>query len=78
MRRGLQADPVPKRRDQSVSLAVFPIMSQNNDPDPYAELDNRADAADLSEGLRKPMRVRRSGQRHGPPASRDFRIARKP
>lgn len=78
MRRGLQADPVPKRRDQSLALAVFPIMSQNNDPDPYAELDNRADAADLSEGLRKPRRIRHTGQRRASPASRDFRIARKP
>ncbi|MFD2649751.1 hypothetical protein ACFSX5_18345 [Devosia albogilva] len=37
-----------------------------NDPDPYAELDNRADAGELSEEFRKPVRVRRSiglGQR---------------
>jgi hypothetical protein len=30
------------------------------DPDPYAELDNRADAGELSEEFRKPVRVRRS------------------
>ena len=29
------------------------------DPDPYAELDNRADASELSEEFRKPVRVRR-------------------
>jgi len=27
------------------------------DPDPYAELDHRADAAELSEEFRKPSRV---------------------
>lgn len=29
------------------------------DTDPYAELDFRADAAELSDGLRKPMAVNR-------------------
>lgn len=28
-------------------------------PDPYAELDYRADAAELSDGFRKPMPVNR-------------------
>jgi hypothetical protein len=28
-----------------------------HDPDPYAELDNRADAGELSEEFRKPIRV---------------------
>jgi len=37
-----------------------------HDPDPYAELDNRADAAELSEEFRKPVRVRRAGGRPGP------------
>jgi hypothetical protein len=31
-----------------------------HDPDPYAELDYRADAGELSEEFRKPVRVRRS------------------
>lgn len=29
------------------------------DPDPYAELDNRADAFELSEDFRKPTRIQR-------------------
>ncbi|WP_375597277.1 hypothetical protein [Devosia sp. Naph2] len=29
------------------------------DPDPYAELDNRADAFELSEEFRKPIRIQR-------------------
>ncbi|MCP8882059.1 hypothetical protein NIM87_00915 [Devosia sp. XJ19-1] len=36
------------------------------DPDPYAELDNRADAFELSEEFRKPVRVARS-RRNGLP-----------
>lgn len=39
------------------------------DPDPYAELDNRADAAELSEEFRKPIRILLA-RRHGPPATR--------
>ncbi|WP_157955671.1 MULTISPECIES: hypothetical protein [Devosia] len=30
------------------------------DPDPYAELDNRADAFELSEDFRKPTRIHRA------------------
>ena len=30
------------------------------DPDPYAELDNRADAFELSEDFRKPVRIHRA------------------
>lgn len=34
-------------------------MTQNStDPDPYAELDNRADAGELSEEFRKPQNIR--------------------
>ncbi|KQT51263.1 hypothetical protein ASG47_19040 [Devosia sp. Leaf420] len=29
-------------------------------PDPYAELDYRADAAELSDGFRKPMTIKRT------------------
>ena len=29
------------------------------DPDPYAELDTRSDAGELSEEFRKPARIRR-------------------
>ena len=36
------------------------------DPDPYAELDNRADAFELSEELRKPSRIARAARRHLP------------
>jgi hypothetical protein len=36
------------------------------DPDPYAELDNRADAFELSEEFRKPSRIARA-RRHGLP-----------
>jgi hypothetical protein len=32
-------------------------MTHCSDPDPYAELDNRADAGELSEEFRKPVRV---------------------
>lgn len=31
----------------------------SHDPDPYADLDYRADAGELSEEFRKPIRVRR-------------------
>lgn len=30
------------------------------DPDPYAELDNRADAFELSEDFRKPTRIQKA------------------
>ena len=36
------------------------------DPDPYAELDNRADAAELSEEFRKPSRIRMIPRRRLP------------
>ena len=36
------------------------------DPDPYAELDNRADAFELSEEFRKPSRIGRATRRHLP------------
>jgi hypothetical protein len=37
-----------------------PAMPQTCiDPDPYAELDNRADAFELSDELRKPIRIHR-------------------
>lgn len=32
-------------------------MTHCSDPDPYAELDNRADAGELSEEFRKPIRI---------------------
>ena len=32
------------------------------DPDPYAELDYRADAGELSEEFRKPIRIARQGR----------------
>jgi hypothetical protein len=32
-------------------------MTSCSDPDPYAELDNRADAGELSEEFRKPIRI---------------------
>jgi hypothetical protein len=32
------------------------------DPDPYAELDYRADAGELSEEFRKPIRIAREGR----------------
>jgi hypothetical protein len=32
------------------------------DPDPYAELDYRADAGELSEELRKPIRIAREAR----------------
>ncbi|SMQ65323.1 hypothetical protein SAMN06295905_1197 [Devosia lucknowensis] len=35
-----------------------------DDPDPYAELDYRADAGELSEDFRKPIRIHRDAQRH--------------
>jgi hypothetical protein len=41
----LQIDPAP--------IAMTPC----SDPDPYAELDNRADAGELSEEFRKPIRI---------------------
>ena len=42
-------------------------MTQTHiDPDPYAELDYRADADELSEEFRKPIRIARLG-RHGQP-----------
>ena len=38
----------------------FPAMTQTcTDPDPYAELDTRADAFELSEEFRKPIRIQR-------------------
>jgi hypothetical protein len=40
-------------------------MTSCSDPDPYAELDNRADAGELSEEFRKPVRIflaRRAGK----------------
>lgn len=36
------------------------------DPDPYAELDNRADAFELSEEFRKPSRIARPARRQLP------------
>jgi hypothetical protein len=53
-------------------------MTQIEDPDPYAELDYRADAGELSEGLRKPIRVRHKAGRRGPPQSSHGRIGHKP
>jgi hypothetical protein len=45
----------------------FVIMTQTFlDPDPYAELEYRADAFELAEDFRKPIRVQR-GARKGPP-----------
>lgn len=38
------------------------MSSPATEVDPYAELDNRADASELSEGLRKRMAVRRQIQ----------------
>jgi hypothetical protein len=38
------------------------------DPDPYAELDYRADADELSEEFRKPIRIARA-MRPQPPAT---------
>jgi len=35
------------------------MSTTSSDPDPYAELDNRADASELSEDFRKPVKVRR-------------------
>lgn len=49
-----------------------------HDPDPYAELDYRADADEMSEGLRMPIRVRHKPGRSVPPQSGTARIARKP
>ncbi|MBJ6985932.1 MULTISPECIES: hypothetical protein [unclassified Devosia] len=44
-------------------------MTQTDlDPDPYAELEYRADAFELAEDFRKPIRVQR-GARKGPPNS---------
>ncbi|NMA96948.1 MAG: hypothetical protein GX970_02375 [Phyllobacteriaceae bacterium] len=37
-----------------------------NDPDPYAELDYRADAGELSEEFRRPSRIESSRPRHKP------------
>ena len=34
-----------------------------SDPDPYAELDFRADAGELSEEFRKPIRIARERRR---------------
>lgn len=36
------------------------------DPDPYAELDFRADAGELSEEFRKPVRIARSARKGMP------------
>ncbi|ODT69690.1 MAG: hypothetical protein ABS75_15580 [Pelagibacterium sp. SCN 63-23] len=48
----------------------FILMSQTCiDPDPYAELDNRADADELSDEFRKPTRILMAGRR-GFPATR--------
>jgi len=33
------------------------MQPPSTDPDPYAELDNRADASELSEEYRKPIRI---------------------
>jgi len=33
------------------------MLQTCTDPDPYAELDNRADAFELSEDFRKPTRI---------------------
>ena len=43
-------------------------MTDCSDPDPYAELDYRADAGELSEEFRKPIRIARLG-RPGQPAT---------
>jgi len=41
-------------------------MTQPPDQDPYAELDNRADAGELSEEFRKPVRVFLAKRRSSP------------
>ncbi len=52
----------------------MPAMPQSClDPDPYAELDYRADAAELSEEFRKPSRIRLVPRR-GLPITRTGRI----
>ena len=38
----------------------------HNDPDPYAELDYRADAGELSEEFRRPSRIESSRPRGVP------------
>jgi hypothetical protein len=53
-------------------------MTQIDDPDPYAEFDYRADAGELSEDFRKPIRVRRMPSRRGPPQTGPARIVQKP
>jgi hypothetical protein len=49
-------------------------MTHLPDPDPYAELDNRADAGELSEDFRKPVRIFLARRRLGPdrPIRRKF------
>jgi len=44
--------------------------------DPYAELDNRADAWELSEEFRKPVRILQA-QRHGQPRTQTSIAARR-
>lgn len=44
--------------------------------DPYAELDNRADAGELSEEFRKPVRIL-TAPRHGLPHTRTGQILRR-
>lgn len=49
---------------KTLNAAAIPVnalvMAQTcNDPDPYADLDNRADASELSEDFRKPVKIRR-------------------
>lgn len=43
----------------------MPDMAMDN-PDPYVELDNRADASEMSDG--EPIRVRRTQPRRSPSA----------
>jgi len=39
------------------------MQQTSDDPDPYAELDNRADASELCEEFRKPVRVMQAARR---------------
>ncbi|MBD8064834.1 hypothetical protein IC608_05015 [Devosia sp. PTR5] len=45
------------------------MQPPSDDPDPYAELDNRADAGELSEEFRRPVRIR-FGRRRDLPMTR--------
>jgi hypothetical protein len=45
------------------------------DPDPYAELDNRADAGELSEDFRKPIRTGLGFRRQIPTTLTQLRMA---